>query len=43
MVVVFTEARAEGRQRKHKGRKAQAIQKKNKIKGKATDKKQNYN
>jgi hypothetical protein len=41
-VVVFTEARAEGRQGRHKGRKAQAIQEENKTRGKATDKKQSY-
>ena len=39
MVVVFTEARAEGRQGRHKGRKAQAIQEEDKTRGKATDKK----
>ena len=39
LVVVFTEARAEGRQGRHKGRKAQAIQEEDKTKSKATDKK----
>ena len=42
LVVVFTEARAEGRQGRYKGRKAQAIQKEEKIRGKAIDKKQSY-
>ena len=39
LVVVFTEARAEGRQGRHKGRKAQAIQEEDKTRGKAMDKK----
>ena len=42
LVVVFTEARAEGRQGRYKGRKAQAIQEEDKIRGKAMDKKQSY-
>ena len=44
LVVVFTEARAEERQKRHKEKKAQAIQKENKIKGrgKVINKKQSY-
>ena len=42
LVVAFTKARAEGRQGRHKGRKAQAIQEEDKTRGKATDKKQSY-
>ena len=39
LVVVFIEARAKGRQGRYKGKKAQAIQEENKIRGKAIDKK----
>ena len=39
LVVIFTKARAEERQKKYKGRKAQAIQEEDKTKGKAIDKK----
>ena len=39
LVVVFTEARAEGRQGRYKKKKVQAIQEEDKIRGKATDKK----
>ena len=39
LVVVFTEARAEGRQRRYKRKKVQAIQEEDKIRGKAIDKK----
>ena len=42
MVVVFIKARAEGRQKRHKEKKAQAIQKKDKTRGKAMDKKRSY-
>ena len=42
LVVVFTEARAEGIQGRYKGRKAQAIQEEDKIRGKAMDKKRSY-
>ena len=42
LVVVFTEAKAEGRQGRHKGRKVQAIQEEDKTRGKAMDKKQSY-
>ena len=42
LVVIFTEARAEGRQGRYKGRKVQAIQEEDKIRGKATDKKRSY-
>ena len=41
-MVVFTKARVQGRQGRYKGRKAQAIQKEDKIRGKAIDKKQSY-
>ena len=40
--VVRAEVRAEGRQGRYKGRKAQAIQEEDKIRGKATDKKRSY-
>ena len=39
LIVVFIEVRAEGRQGKYKGKKTQAIQKEDKIRGKAIDKK----
>ena len=39
LIVIFTEVRAKGRQKKYKKRKTQAIQKKDKIRGKAIDKK----
>ena len=42
LVVVFTEVRAEGRQGRYKGRKVQAIQEEDKIRGKAINKKQSY-
>ena len=41
-MVVFTKARAEGKQERYKGRKAQAIQEEDKTRGKAIDKKQSY-
>ena len=42
LVVVFTEARAEGRQGRYKEREAQAIQEEDKTRGKAIDKKRSY-
>ena len=42
LIVIFTKARAEGKQERYKGRKAQAIQEEDKIRNKTIDKKQSY-